>query len=74
MGRNFLKYGALSMVLGLAIALAGSLGGLSTDVNPLSITKAQAHGDMAPQAVDTTGLEPLGKEWRESQSLSWKRQ
>lgn len=23
-----------------------------------------AHGDMAPQPVDTTGLEPLGDEWR----------
>lgn len=23
-----------------------------------------AHGDMAPQPVDTTGLEPLGEEWR----------
>ncbi|MEQ1577934.1 MAG: cytochrome c-550 PedF [Hyphomicrobium sp.] len=23
-----------------------------------------AHGDGAPQSVDTTGLEPLGKEWR----------
>ncbi|MGH8355833.1 MAG: cytochrome c-550 PedF [Pseudomonas sp.] len=24
-----------------------------------------AHGDVTPQAVDTSGLEPLGKEWRE---------
>ncbi len=24
-----------------------------------------AHGDVQPQAVDTTGLEPLGEEWRE---------
>ncbi len=24
-----------------------------------------AHGDVVPQAVDTTGLEPLGEEWRE---------
>lgn len=23
-----------------------------------------AHGDMAPSPVDTTGLEPLGEEWR----------
>ena len=25
-----------------------------------------AHGDVQPQAVDTTGLDPLGDEWRES--------
>ena len=24
---------------------------------------AWAHGDVSPQAVDTTGLEPLGEEW-----------
>lgn len=24
-----------------------------------------AHGDVQPQPVDTTGLEPLGKEWKE---------
>jgi len=24
------------------------------------------HGDVQPQAVDTTGLDPLGEEWRES--------
>lgn len=24
-----------------------------------------AHGDVTPQAVDTTGLEPLGEAWRE---------
>lgn len=26
---------------------------------------ALAHGDVTPQAVDTKGLEPLGKEWRD---------
>lgn len=25
---------------------------------------AQSHGDVTPQPVDTTGLEPLGPEWR----------
>ena len=25
-----------------------------------------AHGDVTPQAVDTKGLEPLGKEWRDT--------
>lgn len=25
-----------------------------------------AHGDVQPQAVDTTGLDPLGEEWRET--------
>ncbi|MCS9380784.1 cytochrome c-550 PedF [Pseudomonas aeruginosa] len=27
---------------------------------------ALAHGDVTPQAVDPTGLEPLGKEWRDT--------
>jgi cytochrome c-550 PedF len=27
---------------------------------------ALAHGDVVPQAVNTEGLEPLGKEWRET--------
>ena len=31
---------------------------------------AFAHGDVAPQPVDTTGLEPLGEEWREENPYS----
>ncbi|MBG5169783.1 cytochrome c-550 PedF [Pseudomonas aeruginosa] len=27
---------------------------------------ALAHGDVTPQAVETKGLEPLGKEWRDT--------
>lgn len=27
--------------------------------------QARAHGDTVPQAVDTTGLEPLGDKWRD---------
>lgn len=27
---------------------------------------ALAHGDVTPQAVDTKGLKPLGKEWRDT--------
>ncbi|HHZ8772410.1 TPA: cytochrome c-550 PedF [Pseudomonas aeruginosa] len=27
---------------------------------------ALVHGDVTPQAVDTKGLEPLGKEWRDT--------
>lgn len=27
---------------------------------------ASAHGDVQPQPVDTTGLDPLGDEWREA--------
>lgn len=27
-------------------------------------TLVNAHGDVTPQPVDTTGLEPLGEEWR----------
>lgn len=29
-----------------------------------------AHGDVTPQAVDTTGLEPLGEEWRDENPYS----
>jgi len=29
-----------------------------------------AHGDVAPQPVDVTGLEPLGGEWKESNPYS----
>jgi len=64
MGRNFLKIGAVSMALGLAVVFAAGFGGLSGNLNPLSVTPAQAHGDVAPQPVDTTGIDPLGKEWK----------
>lgn len=30
-----------------------------------SISLVMAHGDVTPQPVDTTGLEPLGEEWLE---------
>lgn len=39
------------LVLSLTMATAG---------------QAAAHGDGAPQPVDTTGLEPLGEAWRET--------
>ena len=29
-----------------------------------AMPQAHAHGDVTPQAVDTTGLDPLGEEWR----------
>lgn len=32
----------------------------------MGITGVLAHGDGAPQPVDTTGLEPLGEEWRKT--------
>ncbi len=31
----------------------------------LAVGGALAHGDVQPQPVDTTGLEPLGAEWKE---------
>lgn len=31
---------------------------------PMSAKQSFGHGDVTPQAVDTTGLEPLGDEWR----------
>jgi cytochrome c-550 PedF len=30
----------------------------------LPVSKLRAHGDVTPQPVDTTGLEPLGDSWR----------
>jgi cytochrome c-550 PedF len=41
---------------------AGVLAALLTVT--LSAPAAWAHGDGAPQPVDTTGLEPLGDDWR----------
>ena len=42
---------ALSAALGLALATPNAV---------------QAHGDVVPQAVDTSALKPLGVEWRTS--------
>lgn len=44
-------YGFKRIVLVVALALSCSI-------------NAGAHGNVAPQPVDTTGLEPLGDEWR----------
>ncbi|EWY36358.1 cytochrome C [Skermanella stibiiresistens SB22] len=46
-----------------AALLLGGIVAISTGAIP---TGAFAHGDVTPQAVDTTGLDPLGVEWRES--------
>jgi cytochrome c-550 PedF len=32
----------------------------------VAVGRAWAHGDVTPQPVDTTGLEPLGPDWRET--------
>ena len=40
-----------------------SLRGIILATAFLTGNAAFAHGDVAPQAVDTTGLEPLGDEW-----------
>jgi cytochrome c-550 PedF len=44
----------------LAIVVAGAL---ALGVVPLA---ARPHGNVSPQPVDTTGLEPLGEAWRAS--------
>lgn len=47
--------------LALATAAAAALvAGLTT----LGTRDVQAHGDVTPQAVDISGLDPLGEEWR----------
>jgi cytochrome c-550 PedF len=43
---------------------AGAIGLLSLT------TQAWSHGDVTPQAVDTSSLEPLGEEWREENPYS----
>ncbi|HLN22795.1 MAG TPA: cytochrome c-550 PedF [Patescibacteria group bacterium] len=45
-------------VFGATLVLLGGLLGVSS--------AAMAHGNVTPQQVDTTGLAPLGEEWRES--------
>lgn len=45
-------------MVGAALVLFAGLGGMSLT--------ALAHGDVTPQPVDTKGLDPLGKEWRET--------
>ncbi len=47
---NFLR--GLAAVLAVSIAVASST------------SLVNAHGDVTPQAVDTTGLELVGEEWR----------
>lgn len=44
------------VTVGLAAALVGMA----------AVEAASAHGDVTPQAVDTTGLDKLGAEWRAS--------
>jgi cytochrome c-550 PedF len=46
----------VTFTLSMSIAVAGALG-----IAPF----AQAHGDVTPQAVDTTGLTQLGEPWRD---------
>ena len=47
-------------------AAAVIFGGIAAVSAAVFSTSALAHGDVVPQAVDTTGLEPLGKDWKES--------
>ena len=49
--------------LSAAALIVGGIAAISSGVFPVP---AFAHGDVTPQAVDTSGLEPLGKEWKES--------
>jgi cytochrome c-550 PedF len=49
--------------LSAAALIVGGIAAVSFGVFP---APAFAHGDVTPQAVDTTGLEPLGKDWKES--------
>ena len=66
MGRKHFIFGAAFVAAAFTAALTGGMSNITAELNPLSVKSAQAHGDIAPQAVDTTGLEPLGKEWKET--------
>ncbi|MCH9808998.1 MAG: cytochrome c-550 PedF [Alphaproteobacteria bacterium] len=50
----------MRLIRGLATCLTISIAAIC------GASLASAHGDVTPQPVDTTGLEPLGKEWRET--------
>src|SRR5271165_816412 len=40
--------------------------GILAVVIAVAVGRALAHGDVTPQPVDTTGLEPLGDGWRDT--------
>ena len=50
------------ILIGIGVATAAALGFVAPSVS--------AHGNVTPQPVDTTGLEPLGDEWRETNPYS----
>lgn len=50
------KVGMTIAALACSATLVGLFGAMSRD--------ARAHGDVTPQLVDVTGLEPLGADWR----------
>jgi cytochrome c-550 PedF len=45
---------------------AKTLAVVSVVAMALSLGHALGHGDVTPQPVDTTGLDPLGQDWRKS--------
>lgn len=44
--------------------------GLAVLMFALPAGRALAHGDVTPQPIDTTGLDPLGEEWRKENPYS----
>ncbi|AWK89699.1 cytochrome c-550 PedF [Azospirillum thermophilum] len=48
------------------LALAGLALGSILAVSATLSTPVRAHGDVTPQAVDTSGLEKLGDKWRDA--------
>jgi cytochrome c-550 PedF len=49
----------------LALALP-----LATLVAAVPLSNAGAHGDVTPQPIDTSGLDPLGEDWRKENPYS----
>lgn len=50
----------------LRLAVAGFLTGAVAIPSIFVSTAALAHGDVTPQAVDTSGLDKLGEDWRDA--------
>jgi len=55
LNRADVAWASVARKTGMLLAAAACIAGASL---------VWAHGDVTPQAVDTTGLAPLGKEWR----------
>ena len=47
----------------MSIRLLAAAFAVATALFAFNVAEVSAHGDVTPQPVDTTGLDPLGEEW-----------